>query len=55
MMFRNIIFVLMHHRHRLLDLIINCIWNMEVLHDQLKEYIIVPIHKKSDRTECSNY
>jgi hypothetical protein len=25
------------------------------LHDQWKESIIVPIHKKSDKTDCNNY
>jgi hypothetical protein len=29
---------------------INCIWNKEELPDQWKESIIVPIHKKGDKT-----
>jgi hypothetical protein len=35
--------------------LINSIWNMEKLPDQWKESIIVPIHKKGDKTDCSNY
>jgi hypothetical protein len=31
------------------------IWNKEELSHQWKEPIIVPIHKKGDRTKCSNY
>jgi hypothetical protein len=31
------------------------IWNKEELPHQLKESIVVPIHKKGDKTECSNY
>jgi hypothetical protein len=27
----------------------------EVLHDQWKESIIVPVHKKDDKTDCSTY
>jgi hypothetical protein len=34
---------------------INCIWNKEELPDQWKEYIIVPVHKKGDKTDCSIY
>jgi hypothetical protein len=37
------------HKH------INSIWNKEELPDLWKESIIVPIHKKSDKTDCSNY
>jgi hypothetical protein len=33
----------------------NSVWNKEKLPDQWKESIIVPIHKKSDKTECNNY
>jgi hypothetical protein len=29
--------------------------NKEELPDQLKESIIVPVHKKSDKTDCNNY
>jgi hypothetical protein len=35
--------------------LINCIWNKEELPEQWKECIIVPIYKKGDRTDCSNY
>jgi hypothetical protein len=31
------------------------IWNKEELPDQWTESIIVPVHKKSDKTDCSNY
>jgi hypothetical protein len=34
---------------------INSIWNKEKLSDQWKECIIVPIHKKGDKTHCSIY
>jgi hypothetical protein len=35
--------------------LMNSIWSTEELHEQWKEYIIVPIYKKGDKTECSNY
>jgi hypothetical protein len=35
--------------------LINSIWNKAELPDQCKESIIVPIHKKGDKTDCSNY
>jgi hypothetical protein len=35
--------------------LINSVWNEEELADQWKESIIVPIHKKSDKTDCSNH
>jgi hypothetical protein len=35
--------------------LINSIRNKEELPDQWKETIIVPIHKKSDKTDCNNY
>jgi hypothetical protein len=35
--------------------LINSVWNKEELPDQLKESIIVPIHKKGDKTDCNNY
>jgi hypothetical protein len=31
------------------------VWNKEELPQQWKESIIVPIHKKGDKTECNNY
>jgi len=31
------------------------IWNKEELPHQWKESIVVPIHKKGDKTDCSNY
>jgi hypothetical protein len=31
------------------------IWNKEELPHQWKESIVVPIHKKGDKSECSNY
>jgi hypothetical protein len=34
---------------------INCIWNKEELPEQWKESVIVPIYKKGDKTDCSNY
>jgi hypothetical protein len=35
--------------------LINSIWNKEELLDKWKESIIVPVHKKRDKTECNNY
>jgi 3-deoxy-D-manno-octulosonic acid (KDO) 8-phosphate synthase len=35
--------------------LINSIWNKEKLPDQWKESIIVPVHKKSNKTDCNNY
>jgi hypothetical protein len=34
---------------------INSVWNKEELPDQFKVYIIVPIHKMGDKTDCNNY
>ena len=31
------------------------IWNKEELREEWKESIVVPIHKKGDKTGCSNY
>jgi hypothetical protein len=33
----------------------NSVWNNEELPDQWKESIIMPVHKKGDKTECNNY
>jgi hypothetical protein len=35
--------------------LINSIWNKEELSDQWKASIIVPVHKKGDKTDCNNY
>jgi hypothetical protein len=35
--------------------LVNSVWNKEELPDQWKESIILPIHKKSDKTDCNNY
>jgi hypothetical protein len=35
--------------------LINSIWNKEELPDQWKESIIMPIHKKDDKTDNNNY
>jgi hypothetical protein len=35
--------------------LINFIWNKEELPDQWKEYIIVPIYKKGNKTGHGNY
>jgi hypothetical protein len=35
--------------------LINSIWSTEELPDQWKESITVPIYKKGDKTDCSNY
>jgi hypothetical protein len=35
--------------------LINSIWNKEELHDQWKGSIIVQIHEKGDKTDCSYY
>jgi hypothetical protein len=43
--------VLCSEIHRL----ICCIWNKEELPQQWKESIIIPIHKKGDRTDYNNY
>jgi hypothetical protein len=35
--------------------LINSVWNKEELPDQWKESIIVPVHKKGDKTDSNNY
>jgi hypothetical protein len=35
--------------------LINSVWIKKELSDQWKESIIVPIHKKGDKTDCNNY
>ena len=35
--------------------LIIAIWNKEELPGEWKESIIVPIHKKGDKTDCNNY
>jgi hypothetical protein len=35
--------------------LINSILNKEELPEQWKESIIVPVHKKGDKTECGHY
>jgi hypothetical protein len=35
--------------------LINSIWDKEELPDQWKESIIIPIYKKGNKTDCSNY
>jgi hypothetical protein len=35
--------------------LIKLIWNKEELPHQWKESIVVPVHKKGDETDCSNY
>jgi hypothetical protein len=34
--------------------LISYIWNKQKLPDQWKKSIIVPVHKKGDKTDCSN-
>jgi hypothetical protein len=35
--------------------LVNSVWNKEELPYQWKESIIIPIHKKGDKTDCNNY
>jgi sorting nexin-29 len=35
--------------------LINSIWNEEELPEEWKESSIVPVYKKGDKTDCSNY
>jgi hypothetical protein len=41
--------------HSEIHKLIMLIWNKEELPYQWKESIVVPIHKKGDKTDCSNY
>jgi hypothetical protein len=43
--------ILLSEIHKL----INSVWNKEELPYQWKESIIVPIHKKVDKADCTNY
>jgi hypothetical protein len=38
-----------------INIIINYIWKKEKLRQERKDSIIVPIHKKSDKTNCIIY
>jgi hypothetical protein len=35
--------------------LVNCIWNKDQLPEPWKVSIIVPIYKKVNKTDCSNY
>ena len=35
--------------------LINPIWSKDELPEEWKEFIIVPIYKKGDKTDCNNY
>jgi hypothetical protein len=41
--------------HSKVHKLLNFIWNTQELSDQSKESIILPVQKKSDKTDCSNY
>jgi hypothetical protein len=41
--------------HSKIHKLINAVWNKEELPDQWKESIIIPVHKKGDKTDFSNY
>jgi hypothetical protein len=43
--------ILLSGIHKLVD----SVWNKEELPYQWKEFIIVPVHKKGDKTDCNNY
>jgi hypothetical protein len=43
--------ILLSAMHKL----INSVWNKEELPDQWKESIIVPVHKKGDKSDCNTY
>jgi hypothetical protein len=38
-----------------IHLLMNSVWNKEEFPYQWKGSVIVPIHKKDDRTDCNNY
>jgi hypothetical protein len=35
--------------------LIKLIWNKEELPHQWRESVVVPVHKRGDKTDCSNY
>jgi hypothetical protein len=41
--------------HSEIHKLIMLIWNKEELPHQWEESIVIPIHKKGDKTDCSNY
>ena len=41
--------------HYVIHKIVISIWNKEELPEEWKESIIVPVYKKGDKTDCSNY
>jgi hypothetical protein len=40
--------------HSEIHQLIMLIWNKEKLPHQWKESVVIPIHKRGDKTECSN-
>jgi hypothetical protein len=60
MVILNLIKYLQHYNtikilHSKIHKLINSIWNTEELPDQWKKSIIVPVHKKGDKSDSSNY
>jgi hypothetical protein len=41
--------------HSEIHKLIKLIWNKEELPHQWKESVVIPFHKKGDKTECGNY
>jgi hypothetical protein len=41
--------------HSEIDKLIKLIWSEEKLPYQWKQSIVIPIHRKGDKTDCSNY